>query len=80
MDRGVVRRRGRGAGLARGRRARGVEIIQPAVNPTGRPEKDNTNKKKENKIRKEIEYSLGCWSLWWKRMEREGVKEMMAGE
>ena len=32
----------------------------------------------EVKIRKEMEYSLGCWSLWWKRMEREGVKEGMA--
>ena len=54
MDRGVVRssRRGRGAGPAKGRRSRGVEIIQPAVNPTGRPKKDNTNKKKENKIKK----------------------------
>ena len=20
-------------------------------------------------------YNLNCWSLWWRRMEREGVKE-----
>ena len=56
---GMSSRRGRGAGPARGRRARGVEIIQPALNPTARPEKDKKNKKKENKSKKEMEYSLG---------------------
>ena len=75
IDKGVVRssRRGRGAGPSGVRR--GVEIIlPPAVNPTGK----RKICKKEFKIRKEMDYSLGCWSLWWKRMEREGVKEGMA--
>ena len=53
-------------------------IIQPAVNPTARPVKDNNERKKGKKSKKEMEYNLGCWSLWWQRMEREGVKEMMA--
>ena len=33
-------------------------------------------KKKKIKI-KENEYNLSCWSLWWRRMERQGAKEMM---
>ena len=77
VDKGVVRssKRGRGTGPPGGRRARGVEIIvKQAVNPGDRYERQ----KKEVKIMKEMEYSLGCWSLWWKRMEREGVKEGMA--
>ena len=77
VDKGVVRssRRGRGAGPSGVRRVRGVEVIlPPAVNPTDK----HKICKKEVKIRKEMDYSLGCWSLWWKRMEREGVKEGMA--
>ena len=63
LNRGVVMstRGGRGAEPARCRRARGVEIVQAAVKPTAQPEKDI--KKKESKIKKEMEYSLGCWSL-----------------
>ena len=29
------------------------------------------------KKRKDTDYNLNCWNLWWKRMEREGLKEMV---
>ena len=27
------------------------------------------------KVRKELDFNLNYWNLWWKRMEREGLKE-----
>ena len=50
-------------GLATNRRA--VTTPIPAI-----PEPGPSKRK-----RKEMDYNLNCWNLWWKRMEREGMKE-----
>jgi hypothetical protein len=43
--------------------------------PNPNPEMPGTNRKKRMKKNKNEGYNLNCWSLWWRRMEREGVKK-----
>ena len=68
------KRKNRGVGPSLNKMALGVANKRQAVttpNPNTTVPGSGPNKMKK----KGMDYNLNCWNLWWKRMEREGVKE-----